>query len=123
MEAASKSLDQAASLLRQPSTESAKESALRLNYSRARLLEETGDPEHAMQSLQTFLQGANALPEDDRDVESAQVSLVNLWRQAGHLKDAMPVIEGLIERRTKRLGERDPRTLNARLTRVGTLGG
>lgn len=121
MEAASKSLDQAASLLRQPSTESAKESALRLNYSRARLLEETGDPEHAMQSLQTFLQGANALPEDDRDVESAQVSLVNLWRQAGHLKDAMPVIEGLIERRTKRLGERDPRTLNARLTRVGLL--
>ncbi len=115
------SLDQAAALLLTPQTEEERESALRLHYSLARVFEESGRPEAAMEALQNFLQGASVLPDDDRDVESAQVSLVNLWRQAGRTSEAMELINGLIERRTHRLGERDPRTMNARMARVGLL--
>ena len=120
-EKASQSLELAERLLRHGTTAEEREVSLRLHFSRARLYEETGNPERSMEELQAFLRDANLLPEDDRDVESAQVSLVNLWRQAGRLSDAMAVIESLIDRRMRRLGERDPRTLNARLTRVGLL--
>jgi tetratricopeptide (TPR) repeat protein len=120
-EGATQSLDEAGSLLRQPVTSEENETAVRMNYSRARVFEETGKPEQAMQALQAFLRDAVTLPDSDRDVESAQVSLVNLWRQAGRTTDAMPVIDHLIGQRTQRLGERDPRTMNARLARVGLL--